>query len=310
MPTRNTRSRSRQELEDKVPETALSSSRPRSILGDSTKRSNVEAVTVPLTRKLTSLSVDELELLQLKQRRLQDPDGQIPTFIESLHRGRGVDAPAASTLLADAIAATLVFAQQEAGTAVCISPDGVLLTCSHCIAETHEDLERKEDKWLLFASGCAVRARCVAWDSKRDLALLQIIAAQASPYTKNSQATFPFATVGSAQGGQLICIGHPGSEDLEASMSGVETNYDVLHVSHGRFRGLAKDQDPQDNSEIGALMHDCWTYWGHSGAPLIGRSSGKLVGLHSSWDDSTGVRRGIALVAIRAFLEEYTVTQV
>jgi V8-like Glu-specific endopeptidase len=50
-------------------------------------------------------------------------------------------------------------------------------------------------------------------------------------------------------------------------------------------------------------MHGCWTYWGHSGAPLLD-ANGKLVGLHSSWDDTTAMRRGVPLEAIRAFLEE------
>lgn len=102
----------------------------------------------------------------------------------------------------------------------------------------------------------------------------------------------------------LVCIGHPGSEDLEASTSGIATDYDVLEISSGRFRGLANGQDPQDNSEIGALQHDCWTYWGQSGAPLID-GQGRLIGLHSSWDDETGMRRGVALQAVRAFLVEW-----
>lgn len=28
-------------------------------------------------------------------------------------------------------------------------------------------------------------------------------------------------------------------------------------------------KDLHNNEEIGALKHDCWTYWGHSGAPLL-----------------------------------------
>ena len=104
---------------------------------------------------------------------------------------------------------------------------------------------------------------------------------------------------------KLVCIGHPGSEDLEASESGIKTGYDVLHVSTGAFRGLAEGQDVQDNSEIGALKHDCWTYWGHSGAPLVDRRTGNLIGLHSSWDDETGMRRGVALEAIQAFMREH-----
>ena len=103
----------------------------------------------------------------------------------------------------------------------------------------------------------------------------------------------------------LVCIGHPGSEDLEASEPGIKTNYDILHVSTGVFRGYAPGQDVQDNAEIGALMHDCWTYWGHSGAPLVDQDSGRLVGLHSSWDDRTGMRRGIGLAAVKTFLDEY-----
>ena len=104
----------------------------------------------------------------------------------------------------------------------------------------------------------------------------------------------------------LGCIGHPGSEDLETSLHGVKTNYDVLHVSVGKFRGYADGQDLQDNSEIGVLKHDCWTYWGHSGAPLVNQETGSLEGVHSSWDEDTGMRRGVPLEAIKQFLEEHT----
>lgn len=53
-------------------------------------------------------------------------------------------------------------------------------------------------------------------------------------------------------------------------------------------------------------MHDCWTYWGHSGAPLLERRTGQLVGLHSSWDEETGMRRGVGCEAIAGFLEGWT----
>jgi hypothetical protein len=51
-------------------------------------------------------------------------------------------------------------------------------------------------------------------------------------------------------------------------------------------------------------MHDAWTYWGHSGAPLVSEKDGTLVGLHSSWDDQTAMRHGIPKVAIWEFLEK------
>ena len=78
-----------------------------------------------------------------------------------------------------------------------------------------------------------------------------------------------------------------------ATSSPIASNYDVLHVSYGHYRGIARGQDVHDNSEIGALKHDCWTYWGHISAPLIAAESGELIGLHSSWDDQTGMRRVI-----------------
>lgn len=173
-----------------------------------------------------------------------------------------------------------------------------------------------------------MQAKTVRWDEKRDLALLKITGAQVEK--SNSQATethrlhssnaasqkasedFKFPSIKLVDyapkvNAKLLCIGHPGSEDLEVETAGVETGYDVLHVSEGRFRGYAKGQDRQDNSEIGALRHDCWTYWGHSGAPLVqreGREGGRLVGLHSSWDDETGMRRGVGWEALTGFLGE------
>lgn len=78
-----------------------------------------------------------------------------------------------------------------------------------------------------------------------------------------------------------------------------------MHVSGGRFRGYAEGQDRLDNGEIGALMHDCWTYWGHSGAPLVEWRKGGLVGVHSSWDSGTGMRRGVGVEALGGFVREF-----
>ncbi|KAF2810201.1 AT hook domain-containing protein family protein, partial [Mytilinidion resinicola] len=203
-----------------------------------------------------------------------------------------------------AISATLVFAQEAAGTAVCIHPSGILLTCAHCVAENAEELDLSARHWLLFSSGRVVEARCIAFDARRDLAMLRIVAASTpSPGSPNLFPYIEFASAEPQTGAQLLCIGHPGSEDLEAAVSGVATGYDVLHVSHGAWRGYAAGQDVEDNEEIGALMHDCWTYWGHSGAPLVETKTGGLVGLHSSWDEGTGMRRGVGYGALRGFWE-------
>ncbi|KAI0203337.1 trypsin-like cysteine/serine peptidase domain-containing protein [Astrocystis sublimbata] len=244
-----------------------------------------------LTRAITGLESNDHKTLLRKQTWLQSHSLDVPKYFTK-HKG--------------ALDATLVFAQEEAGTAVCIAPTGLLLTCSHCVAETVDELDKSKKHWLIFRSGVAVKASCVAWDGTRDLALLQVDAAQPG----DQDGSFPFVPLGTkslALNAHLVCVGHPGSEFLEPSQLGMKTNYDVLHVSAGRFYGCAEGQDPQDNSEIGALMHDCWTYWGHSGAPLLETKTGKLVGLHSSWDDEAAMRRGIMLEAILQFLDEHKV---
>ncbi|KAF5659857.1 AT hook domain-containing protein [Fusarium heterosporum] len=202
--------------------------------------------------------------------------------------------------------ATYVFAKAEAGTAVCISPDGVLLTCAHCIAETLSELTTTSSHVLVHSSGNIVSATLLAWDQARDLALLLISQAEIL------NRPFPYARIAHSPpkfNSKLLCIGHPGSEDLEANRSGVKTEYDALVLSEGTFRGLAKNQDPQNNGDIGALKHNCWTYWGHSGAGLFDRKTGALAGVHSSWDEETGMRRGVPLEAVMAFLQEFEMSR-
>jgi hypothetical protein len=279
------------------------------------------SVTTPLPNASTSstfiriLPSTELARLNAKQYRLRQPRAQ-----------EWLKSPPGDEKRASAARATLAFAQKEAGTAVCISSSGLLLTCSHCVAESPQELDQpgSKIKWLLFASGQAILAECVAWDPRRDLALLQIIAAQPEPQIASPHAlpgsdntanagvlSFPFVQVAEVPPrlrAGLVCIGHPGSEDLEVAQAGVKTGYDALYVSTGVFGGYARGQDLHDNSEIGALKHDCWTYWGHSGAPLIEQSTGRLVGLHSSWDETTLTRRGVPLEAIQHFLQQHTPT--
>ena len=259
---------------------------------------------------LTQLNTKNHALLLSKRRKLLD--GGVDTYGDCSDYDR-------------AVAPTLVFAQEEGGTAVCISPDGLILTCAHCIAEEPEDLDMEATHWLLFASGQIVKAVCVAYDDHRDLALLRVTAAQRDPNLDNSSPTepvsasgklaFPCLPVASAgtrlrNNAPLLCVGHPGSDDLE---NGGKTKYSVLAVSSGAYHGLQKGQDPHNNADIGALKHSCWTYWSHSGAPLVNRDTGDLVGLHSSWDETTvtprdpdmAMRRGVPLAAISSFLETH-----
>jgi Trypsin-like peptidase domain len=187
-----------------------------------------------------------------------------------------------------------------------------VLTCSHCFADTEEEwracTEKDKRKWLLYYTGLAVQIECRVWDGTCDLALCKVIAIEIERGTKSEgkMPTFAFVSLSAAApktGEPILCIGQPGRDDLEAPRN-KKTSYRLVEVSNGNFRGMMKGVDPHDNREIGALKHDAWTYWGHSGAPLL-RVGGELVGLHSSWDDRAAMRHGIPAVAIRWFLERH-----
>ena len=55
---------------------------------------------------------------------------------------------------------------------------------------------------------------------------------------------------------------------------------------------------------VGPQRHSCWTYWGHSGCPIVCADDGRadIVALHNSWDDSNGQRHGVSLRALREFV--------
>jgi hypothetical protein len=144
----------------------------------------------------------------------------------------------------------------------------------------------------MFPSGRVFLAKCVAVsetsDGTSDTAALQLIAAVThGPFT--SETPLPFASLATAtpsslqKSDQLFCVGNPSCIDLESSSSSatVEFTPATWHTSVGQVV----------SSVVGELMtHSCWTYWGHSGAPLF-NSEGCIVGLHCAWDEDSGVRQ-------------------
>ena len=251
---------------------------------------------IPPTTKLPHLNPSELSLLRKKQAQLSST---ATLTLASL--------PDPAHL--NALFSTLIFAQHEAGTAVCIHPAGWLLTCAHCFGDDEKEYEEAEKRrWLLFYTGQAALVECRVWDVKRDLALLKVITIESLiSGPSDSVPVFSYLKVDEGNprvGLKVLCIGQPGRDDLEAEGSR-KTKYNLIEISEGRFRGMVKGQDPQDNGQIGSLMHDAWTYWGHSGAPIISAERGSLVGLHSSWDDQTAMRHGIPGIAVREFLKEH-----
>ncbi|KAJ5847525.1 hypothetical protein N7455_011482 [Penicillium solitum] len=248
---------------------------------------SAEQAIVRSLARLPGLYGCELRILRKKQNRLRESAFLTAktTLGVSSHAVRG-------------LASTLIFAQHEAGTAVCIDSRGWILTCAHCFGETPEEWKAERLKWLLYYNGLAIEVECRAWDERRDLALAKIVRIEVPDEQCRGSVNPIFTCVPVAESlslstcSPIFCIGQPGADDLESD-SPRKTAYDLIELSRGRLCGMVAGADPQDNSDIGTLKHNAWTYWGHSGAPLLRRSDGALLGLHSSWDDATAMRHGV-----------------
>ncbi|KJE98087.1 hypothetical protein CAOG_08113 [Capsaspora owczarzaki ATCC 30864] len=212
---------------------------------------------------------------------------EVPKYIYRRH-------PGLLERLSALLDATVIFAQDHAGTGVCVSKDGLILTCAHCL----DDETIGARRIVLFPDGRKCVVECVAKDDVRDCALMRVVQVDRKVVRASDNISFPFASLAS-QGALpcslAFCIGQPASDD-EAS------NYPLFFTSRGVILGYqSSGEDLHRNDEIGQLIHSCWTYWGHSGAPIV-NEDGLIVGMHSSWDDKTN-RHGIPLEAIRAFMK-------
>lgn len=114
-------------------------------------RSKIRTLPPRLTTTNTGLTTAQIQLLVAKRKKLRAPETQIRRFITEQRP---------TSELSEAVRAAFVFAQEEAGTAVCIREDGLLLTCSHCIADT-KDGANKLRMWLVSAEGRMVQAQCM-----------------------------------------------------------------------------------------------------------------------------------------------------
>ena len=198
------------------------------------------------------------------------------------------------------------------GSAVCINEKGYILTCAHA-APPFEDENTKESLYI-FPSGEIIKALTLDKDEKIDLALLQII----SVYKNNkfiniknlTNKKFPYAKIkipensqNEAKGKKVFCIGNP-CFTMEDDDGNIENNeYKPFWISFGKIKGYLKDQIYCKN-DLGPLIHNCWTYWGHSGAPLF-NFDGELVGMHNSWNEKNADRHGNSLLGINKFLSKF-----
>lgn len=84
--------------------------------------------------KLPGLTPAELTLLRQKQSKLAKNASSTLSLLTGEH-------------IRNALNATLIFARYEAGTAVCVSPEGWVLTCSRCFGDDEEYKTAEKRRW-------------------------------------------------------------------------------------------------------------------------------------------------------------------
>ncbi len=217
----------------------------------------------------------------LPQGQLSYPTGAIRTSVAAALPPDVADDPAWLAALQQVRPACAIVGS---GSGVCINARGDILTNAHVA------LELGRPTYVQFADGGRVVAACFAINHKLDLALLGV----------RGEHVFAHATLAARPAAAhtlVLCIGNPSQYHPD----GRPSPYAAFHVSLGRI--VAHDADRLGDQSLGRTRHDAWTYWGHSGAPLV-NSSGHIVALHNSWEADAGTRHAVTQEAIVRFLRE------
>jgi len=169
-----------------------------------------------------------------------------------------------------------------------------VLTNAHCV--DHDNDEQDEDaeqvlperigryKSIFHPDGTVQAAQCVACCNDADLAILQLNQpAEVKPAMLSPDSP--------REGTTVVCVGNPGDERFRR-----------FYMSCGVIKSVAADR--RRNPDLGATKHSCWTYWGHSGAPLF-NTRGEIVALHNSWNDITAARHAVSHQEIVKFLQHF-----
>lgn len=154
---------------------------------------------------------------------------------------------------------------------VIVSDDGWIITNAHVALEKGKLLP------IQLTNGESYTGECMHIDPVIDLAAVKI---------HNLTKKLPFASFEGKRapvGTDIVLIGNPDTR-----------LYAAWHVSTGKIREI-KDSHPWLSPEgelLGGVVHDAWTYWGHSGCPKL-NLQGRIVGTHAFWRASVGERLGI-----------------
>ena len=232
---------------------------------------------VPLPRYLNTLRKHDVEksFLQASAKRFRRPNTAA---------GGPKTSPAVPTdAAADAFAACAHIVSEGSGSAVVVHPSGTILTCCHCVA--HDDDTASEDGGgdlaspsvpdadrlgrmlcLVLPCGRWCVAVCVAATEALDAAVLQAAwSSDPAPYP-----AVPWMHAAPHVREKVLCVGNPGRWDLESKSAPgtrpIHFNPPIFHTSSG---AIVDEDDAYVAMGLGGAKHTCWTYWGHSGAPLF-----------------------------------------
>lgn len=189
---------------------------------------------------------------------------------------------------------------------------------------------------IVDARGVHAGAVCVYHCDKLDLALLRIVDERGRLEPKMAVGAGCFEWVGSERkfvgvareprpelaraNTRVVCIGNPFDVDLECPEGETPRpmGFTPFWVSAGVLQGrLLTWKESAAKENLGRQRHSCWTYWGHSGAPLLrpvfhddpdgdeNSMQVEVVGIHNSWDDTNGQRHAVSLEDIQQFTEAF-----
>ena len=199
----------------------------------------------------------------------------------------------------------------EFGSAVCIHENGYILTCAHAAPPFEDELNR--ESLYIFPNGEIVKTLTLEKDEQLDLALLKIIEIYENykfvKVKKHLHKKFSFSKIiydskkNEKIGENIFCIGNPCFTMYDDEGKLEKNKYKPFWISFGKIKGYIKDGIYCKN-DLGPLIHNCWTYWGHSGAPIF-NENGELVGMHNSWNERNANRHGNSLLGIIQFLSKF-----
>jgi len=176
-------------------------------------------------------------------------------------------------------ACVFVDSTEELGSGVCFRSTGLILTAGHAAGEIGDERQ------VEFPYGARFIAHCVAVSDDYDLALLQL--------ELKSDSVLPVAEIAVTpvkKGQAVYVIGQPGDEGRSPRQ----------RTSAGTVLRTATSLAPQ--LDMGGLHHNCWTYAGHSGSPVL-NSEGHVTGIHVTADLFEGA--AVTLEAVHVFIAEY-----